>query len=90
VGRNTPIYSDITFSNITATTGRSGRRAGLIWGLPEMSVTNVLLERVNITSDKPFGIYDAQGVRLVDCRIITRNGVNKIASANAQITITTP
>ena len=33
----TPIYSDFVFSNITATVN-PGRRAGLIWGLPEMNV----------------------------------------------------
>lgn len=85
----TPIYRDIIFSNLTATT-QSGRRAGLIWGLPEMAVTNVLLQRVNITADKPFGLYDAQNVRLVDCQIVTPEGVNKVASTNAQFTIIPP
>src|SRR5205807_2068362 len=33
LGYRTPIYRDITFTNITATT-MPGRRAGLIWGLP--------------------------------------------------------
>jgi len=83
----TPIYRDIIFSNITATV-QSGRRAGLIWGLPEMAVTNVLLQRVNITADKPFGIYDAQNVRLVDSKIITPEGVNKLSCTNAQLAIT--
>jgi polygalacturonase len=41
VGPRTPIYADIVFSNITATAA-AGRRAGLIWGLPEMNVSNVL------------------------------------------------
>ena len=85
----TPIYRDITFSNLTATV-QPGRRAGLIWGLPEMAVTNVLLQRVNITADKPFGIYDAQNVRLVDCKIITPEGVNKLSCTNAQVAITPP
>jgi polygalacturonase len=85
----TPIYRDITFSNITAT-AQPGQRAGLIWGLPEMAVTNVLLQRVNITADKPFGIYEAQNVRLVDSKIITPDGVNKLSCTNAQITITPP
>jgi polygalacturonase len=83
----TPIYRDITFSNITAT-AQSGRRAGLIWGLPEMNVSNVLLQNVNITADKPFGIYDAQNVRLVNSKIITPDGVNKLSCTNAQVTIT--
>ena len=85
----TPVYRDITFSNITAT-AQPGRRAGLIWGLPEMAVTNVLLQRVNIKADLPFGIYDAQNVRLVDSKIVTPDGVNKLACTNAQVTITSP
>ena len=84
VAARTPVYRDLIFSNITATAA-AGRRAGLIWGLPEMNVTNVLLEKINIKADKPFGIYSAQNVRLVDCKIETPEGVNKIASTNAQI-----
>ena len=87
VTSRTPIYRDITFSNVTATV-QPGRRAGLIWGLPEMAITNVLLERVNITADKPFGIYAAQNVRLVDSKIVTPDGVNHLSATNAQITIT--
>ncbi len=86
VGPLTPIYRDITFSNITATPS-AGRRAGLIWGLPEMNVSNVLLEKINIKADKPFGIYDAQNVRLVDCNIETPEGVSRIVSTNAEITV---
>jgi polygalacturonase len=89
VGSRTPIYRDVTFSNIAATV-KPGRRAGLIWGLPEMAVTNVLLQNVNITADKPFGIYDAQNVRLVDCQITTPEGINKLSCTNAEITITPP
>ena len=82
----TPIYRDIVFSNITATV-QSGRSAGLIWGLPEMPVTNVLLQQVSITADRPFGIYDAQDVRLVDCKIVTPEGVNRLSTTNAQVII---
>ena len=87
VARRTPIYRDITFSNITATV-KPGRRAGLIWGLPEMAVSNVLLQNVTIIADKPFGIYDAQNVRLVNTKIITPEGVNQLSCTNAQVTIT--
>jgi len=82
----TPVYADFVFSNITATVN-PGRRAGLIWGLPEMGVTNVLLQQVNIKADKPFGIYDAQNVRLVDCKIITPEGVNQLSCTNARVSI---
>jgi polygalacturonase len=86
VAGRTPIYRDITFSNITATV-QPGRRAGLIWGLPEMAVTNVLLQQINITADKPFGIYDAQNVRLVDSKITTPEGINRLSCTNAQISL---
>jgi len=82
----TPIYRDITFSNIIAT-AQPGRRAGLIWGLPEMCISNVLLQHINITADKSFGIYAAQNVRLVDSKIITPEGVNQLSCTNAQVTI---
>ena len=85
----TPSYRDITFSNISATV-KPGYRAGLIWGLPEMAVSNVLLQKINITADKPFGIYAAQDVRLVDCKIVTPAGMNKLSVTNAQVTITPP
>jgi hypothetical protein len=83
----TPIYRDIIFSNLTATVP-AGRRAGLIWGLPEMAVTNVLLQQVNITAERPFGIYEARGVRLVDSKITTPDGVNRLACTNAVVTVT--
>ena len=86
VGARTPVYRDFIFSNITATAA-SGRRAGLIWGLPEMNVTNVLLQNVNITADKPFGIFNAQDVRLVACKITTPDGVNKTSIVSAQVSI---
>lgn len=86
VAARTPIYRDLVFSNITATAGPGGR-AGLIWGLPEMNVTNVLLQDVNIDAPAPFGVFDAKGVRLVNCQIVTLEGVNKLAVTNAQVTV---
>jgi polygalacturonase len=87
VTERTPIYRDIIFSNVTAT-AKSGNRAGLIWGLPEAAVSNVVLQQVSITADKPFGIYNAQAIRLVDCKIVTPEGVNKLSVTNAQVEIT--
>ena len=86
VAERTPVYRDFIFSNITATV-QKGRRAGLIWGLPEMSVTNVLLQNVSITADKPFGIFNAQNVRLENCCLTTPDGLNKISSTNAAVVI---
>jgi polygalacturonase len=86
ISERTPVYRDFVFSNITAT-AQSGRRAGLIWGLPEMNVTNVLLQNVNITADLPFGIYNAQNVRLVNCGIKTPKGIKSFSSTNPTLQI---
>ena len=87
IAEHTPIYQDIVFSNITATV-QSGRRAGLIWGLPEAPVSNVLFDNVNITADKPFGVFNAKGIRVVNSKIVTPAGMNKLSSHEAQVSIT--
>jgi hypothetical protein len=45
------------------------------------------LERVDITADKPFGIYDAQNVQLINSKIVTPDGVNRLSCTNAQVAI---
>lgn len=87
VAEKTPIYRDITFSNITATVA-PGKRAGLIWGLPEAPVTNLLLENVQITADLPFGIYNAKGVRVEHCTFVTPAGKEALSTGNAQVEVT--
>jgi polygalacturonase len=83
----TPIYRNIIISNVTAT-AQSTRSAGLIWGLPEMCVSNLTLTKIKITADKTFYIHEAKGVQLVDSQIITPGGVTNVAFFNAQITFT--
>jgi polygalacturonase len=81
----TPVYRDITFSNITATAS-PGHRAGLIWGLPEAPAEKITLQNVTITADKPFGIYNAKNVKIENCKITTPEGENKFSTGNAQMT----
>jgi len=82
----TPIYRNISFYDITAT-AEKGKRAGLIWGLPESAVSNILLKNVNIVADNPFGVFFANDVKLVNCKISTKDGVNKLALTNAKVSI---
>jgi polygalacturonase len=82
----TPTYRNISFYNISATTEK-GHRAGLIWGLPESAISNVLFKNVNIVADNPFGVFFANDVQLVNCNIITKEGVNKLVLTNAKVTI---
>ena len=84
--RLTPVFRNITFRNITATAAK-GRRAGLLWGLPEAPAENILFQNVKITADLPLGIYNAENVRLDHCTITTPEGVNKLATSNAKVTV---
>ena len=88
LGDRTPVYRNVTFRDIVATS-QKGHRAGLIWGLPEAPVSNVLLQNIQITADKPFGIYDANNVRLINCRITTPDGVKSVSTTGADISIST-
>lgn len=60
-GENIPIYRNIRISNLTATCPKG---AGLILGLPESCISNVVLENVKISAAKPFAISNARGIQL--------------------------
>ena len=86
ITEKTPIYKNITFKNISATT-EAGKRAGLIWGLPETALDNITFDHVYITAENPFGIFFANNVKLTNCIISTREGKNKLSVTNSDITI---
>lgn len=86
VGPTTPRYRGIVFSDISAT-AREGRLAGMIWGLPEATVNDVLLRKVEIRADKPLGIFFAKCVRLYDCNLRMPKGVSPLAVLNARVQV---
>jgi polygalacturonase len=87
VTSKTPIYRNITISNVTGT-AQSGRMAGMIWGLPEMAVSNLVMIKVTISGSKTFGIYDTRGTKLVDSQINTPTGNANVSFYNAGIVFT--
>jgi polygalacturonase len=80
----TPRYGKITFENITATT-QSGKRAGLIWGLPEAPISDIVFKNVMITAENPFGVFFAKNVQFDNCQIFTKEGKNKLSVTNAEV-----
>jgi len=56
--------------------------------LPEAAVSDILLQNVNITAENPFGIFYARNIHFENCKIITHEGENKLASTHAEIFIT--
>ena len=70
-GEKTPLYRNIIIRDLQAS---CPDEAGLILGLPESPVQNVLLENVRITSVKGLTVRDAKGIRLNGSTITTRKG----------------
>ena len=70
-GGNIPVYRNIRISNLTATCPKA---AGLILGLPESCISNVVLENVKITAAKPFAISNARGVQLKNVSVTVPKG----------------
>jgi len=85
VDSTTPVWRDILISNLTAVAA-SGYPAGIIWGKPELSISNVVMDHVNITATKYFQLYNAQGIQLIDSQI-TVPATNTIALYNAELII---
>jgi polygalacturonase len=81
VTETTPLFRNIRISNLTA---YSTRNAGLIVGLPESLVSNVVLENVQITAKTGLTIANAKGVQLKNVKIKTEKGEPVILD-NAQV-----
>lgn len=85
----TPIWRNITFSNITATVP-SGRPPLMVWGLPEAPASNILFRAVSITSSSTRipGVYNATNLQFIDCNFTVPSSANTLQFYNAQISLT--
>jgi len=81
VRAGTPIFRNIRIFNLTATCPRS---AGLIVGLPESLVSDVVLENVHITAATGLTIRNAKGVQLKNVQIETKSGT-PFLTKNAEV-----
>jgi polygalacturonase len=72
VAAGTPSFSNIRIRNLTAT---STRAAGVIVGLPESPISNVVLENVQITAATTgLAIRNAKGIQLKQVRVTAKEG----------------
>ncbi len=83
----TPIYRNITFSNIYATSTH-GFPIGIIWARTEMPATNIVFDKLNLTGDRNFELYNVKGAQFIDCNLRTSTTSNTLALFNAQAVIT--
>lgn len=85
VNSGTPVWCNITFSNLNATVSSSGV-AGIIWGRTELPATNIVMSHVNITASKTFDVYNGQGIQFLDSKITTGSG-KTFTLWNANLTV---
>ena len=79
----TPKYRNITLRNIS---GNSTKSVGVIVGLPESHIENVLLENVNITAEQGgLEIRNAKGVVFKNVKVTTKKG-NPFTVKDAEVT----
>jgi len=81
VNSKTPVFRDIYISNLTATCQKG---AGVITGLPESGISNVVLENVRISAVKGLKITNAKDIQFKDVQVTTREGPPFILD-NAQV-----
>jgi lysophospholipase L1-like esterase len=81
ISDKTPLYRNIRIRNFTATCPDS---AGIILGLPESEIKDVVLENVRISALKGLTVRNASGIQLKNTTITARQGPPIIAQ-NAQI-----
>ncbi len=77
----TPVFRNIYISNLTATCQKS---AGVITGLPESEISNVVLENVRISSVTGLAIKNAKDIQFKDVQVTTQEGPPFILN-NAQV-----
>src|SRR5262249_26163316 len=70
-GEKIPVYRNIRITNLTATCPKA---AGIINGLPESCISNVVFENVTITADKGFQIRNAKGIQFKNSTVTIKKG----------------
>jgi polygalacturonase len=76
-----PIWRNITISNLTVTDSPT---AGIIWGVPELPVSNVKLNNVSISAKEGMKIYNAKGIQFTNSTITVQKG-EKVLLYDAQV-----
>ncbi len=81
ISETTPCFRNVCISNMTATcTGD----AGLIVGLPESPVADIVLENVRITAETGFTIRNAKGIRFKNSTVSVKAGP-RFSAENAEV-----
>ncbi len=91
ITNTTPIYRNINFTNITATSA-SGFPIGIIWARTEMPATNITFNNVRISGDESFDLYNVYNAQFINCNftVNARSNIFAMFDGNAVITNNPP
>src|SRR5262249_27645195 len=87
VTNTTPIYQNIFFTNITATSV-SGFPIGIIWARTELPATNIVFDNVSIRGDEDFELYNVYGAQFINCNFGVSAASRTFAMFDGQAVIT--
>lgn len=87
VTSTTPIYRNINFTNITATSV-AGYPIGIIWARTEMPATNITFNNVKVTGNRSFDLYNVYGAQFINCSLNVSATSNTFAMFNGYAVIT--
>jgi polygalacturonase len=80
-GEKLPVYRNIRVCNLKATCQKS---AGVIFGLPESCISNVVFENVQISAHTGLAIRNAKGVQFNNSRVLAADGA-AFSAENSQV-----
>ena len=81
VGENIPVYRNIRVSNLTASCQKS---AGVILGLPENCISNVVFENVHLSASTGLTIHNARNIQFHHSSVTVKSGP-AFTAENAQV-----
>lgn len=90
VAITTPIWRNITLSNLNVTYTGSFSSQNIIWGRTEMPITNFTLINSKIKTSQVFAMYNAYGIQIINTPITVPSGNSTVTFYNANATFTNP
>jgi polygalacturonase len=83
VTATTPEWQNITIANLTAV---GSTAAGILWGLPEAQIANVVFDNVSIQATQAMEIFHATGVSFVNGSKVTVTPASAVVTFDAAVT----
>ena len=80
-GENIPVYRNIRVSNLTASCQKS---AGVILGLPENCISNVVFENVHLSASTGLTIRNARNIQFNNSSVTVKSG-SAFTAENARV-----